>query len=130
MSSSENLNERINTIISTQDPSIVDDLRHHNRGHPTKYERFWEECRKYLEDETAVDDRRHGEHTHLAKAISARDLLEEVSKRCPEGTAIPSKQWLRLQFWPKKPHEQDCSSVHWQVKCKVYGPTPSAPKES
>lgn len=108
MSSSENLNEalvdeRISAIINTQDPSIMDDLRHHNRGHPTKYERFWEECRRYLEDETAVDDRRHGEQTHLAKAISARDLLEEVSKRCPEGTAIPSKQWLRLQFWPKNP---------------------------
>lgn len=108
MSSSENLNEalideRIDTIINTQDPSIMDDLRHHNRGHPTKYERFWEECKKYLEDETAVDDRRHGEHTHLAKAISARDLLEQVTKRCPDGTAIPSKQWLRLQFWPKNP---------------------------
>ncbi len=97
------IDERISAIINTQDPSIVDDLCHHNQGHPTKYERFWEECKKYLEDETAVDDRRHGEHTHLVKAISAGDLLEEVSKRCPEGTAIPSKQWLRLQFWPKKP---------------------------
>ena len=108
MSSSENedehyVDERIQAIIETQDPSIVADLRHHNRGQPTKYELFWEECKKYIEEEveTAVDDRRHGEHTHLAKAISARDLLEQVEKRCPEGTAIPSKQWLRLQFWPK-----------------------------
>ena len=108
MSSSENedehyVDERIQAIIETQDPSIVADLRHHNRGQPTKYKLFWEECKKYIEEEveTAVDDRRHGEHTHLAKAISARDLLEQVEKRCPEGTAIPSKQWLRLQFWPK-----------------------------
>lgn len=28
----------------------------------------------------AVDDRRHGELTHLAKAISIRDLREEVSQ--------------------------------------------------
>ena len=53
--------------------------------------------------ETAVDDQRHGEHTHLAKAISVRDLLEQVTKQCPEGTAVPSKQWLQLQFWPKNP---------------------------
>lgn len=106
MSSSENLceaqvDERIDAIINTQDPSIVDDLRHHNRGHPTKYEYFWEQCKKYLEDETAADDRRHDEHTHLAKAISVRDLLEQVAERCPNGCPIPSKQWLRLQFWPK-----------------------------
>ena len=110
MSSSENqdlatVDERIQIIMDSQDPNIVDDLRHHNRGQPSKYDCFWEECRKYLENvvETAVDDRRHGEHTHLAKAISVRDLLEQVTKQCPEGTAIPSKQWLRLQFWPKNP---------------------------
>ena len=106
MSSSENLceaqvDERIDAIINTQDPSIVDDLRHHNRGHPTKYEDFWEQCKRFLEDETAADDRRHDQHTHLAKAISVRDLLEQVTQRCPEGCPIPSKQWLRLQFWPK-----------------------------
>ena len=128
MSSSDNLSEalideRIDAITNTQDLQlwmILDII--YNRGHPTKYERFWEECRKYLEDETAVDDRRHGEHTHLAKAISARNLqvsvlslsyqmageirkpsyIFEVTKRCPEGAPIPSKQWLRLQFWPKK----------------------------
>ena len=42
-------------------------------------------------------------NTHLAKAISVQDLLEQVTKQCPEGTAVPSKQWLRLQFWPKNP---------------------------
>ena len=40
--------------------------------------------------------------THLAMAISARDLHEQIVKSCPEGTAIPSVQWLRLQFWPKR----------------------------
>ena len=38
---------------------------------------------------------------HLAKAISVKDLLEQVKVRCPEDTPIPSEQWLRLQFWPK-----------------------------
>ena len=66
MSSSQNLDtasvdERILAIMETQDPMIVDDLRHHNRGQPSKYEQFWEETRKYLEEEveTAVDERRY-----------------------------------------------------------------------
>ena len=51
MCSSENqeqatIDERIELIMDSQDPSIVDDLRHHNRGHPTKYDTFWEECKK------------------------------------------------------------------------------------
>ena len=57
----------------------------------------------------SVDDRRHdavdkdGESVvHLAMAMSARDLHEQISKECPEGTAIPSVQRLRLQFWPSR----------------------------
>ena len=67
------------------------------------YDRFWDECRKFLEEEveTAVDERRHGNATHLAKAHSTWDLLNCVAKRCPSGTPLPSEQWLRLQFWPK-----------------------------
>ena len=67
------------------------------------YDYFWEECRKFLEEEveTAVDERRHGSATHLAKAFSTRDLLRSVAKRYPDGTPLPSEQWLRLQFWPK-----------------------------
>ena len=58
------------------------------------------QCRKYLEEE--VDSGRwHGEIVHLAKALSARDLFDQVAKQCPEGTP---KQWLRLRFWPKNPN--------------------------
>ena len=91
----------IDEIIDMQDPDVVDDLRHHNRGQVPKYDQFWEQCRKYLEESTTVDERRHDEVVHLAKAISARDLLEQVAAMCPEGTPVPSEQWLRLQFWPK-----------------------------
>lgn len=54
------------------------------------YDRFWDECRKFLEEEveTAVDERRHGNATHLAKAHSTRDLLNCVAKRCPSGTMV------------------------------------------
>lgn len=67
--------------------------------------------------DTAVDDRRHGEVTHLAKALSVRDLLDQVARQCPEGTSIPSKQWLRLQFWPKNPSLK--SSLQYTGKLEV-----------
>ena len=93
---------KIRLIKDLQDPSIVDDLRQHNRGRPPKYDRFWEECRRFLNDEaeTAVDERRHGQFTHLAKAMSVQDMLQQVSQKCPSDVPIPSKQW---QFWPKNP---------------------------
>ena len=30
-------------------------------------------------------------------------MVEQVAALCPSGTPIPSKQWVRLQFWPKNP---------------------------
>ena len=32
-----------------------------------------------------------------------RDLVDQVAALCPSGTPIPSKQWVRLQFWQKNP---------------------------
>ena len=39
--------------------------------------------------------------THLACAISVRDLREQVKARLPSEISIPSIEWIRLQFWPK-----------------------------
>lgn len=51
----------------------------------------------------AVDDRRHGLVSHLAVAISVADLRSQIVSRLPQGSAIPSVEWLRLQFMPKNP---------------------------
>ena len=51
----------------------------------------------------ACQERRHTELLYLAKAVSFRDLLETVKGLVPEGTPIPSKQWLRYQFQPINP---------------------------
>lgn len=51
----------------------------------------------------AVDDRRHGLVSHLAVAISVADLRSQTVSRLPQGSAIPSVEWLRLQFMPKNP---------------------------
>ena len=47
--------------IEIEDFEIVADLRHLNSGNKTKYDVFWDECGKFLEQNigTAVDDRRH-----------------------------------------------------------------------
>ena len=90
------VDDRIRLVLDCVDPSVVYDLRQLNEGRPEQYMKFWEECERYLESvtELAVHERRHGEVTYLAAALSASDLLSEVAKRCPEGTPIPSEAWL------------------------------------
>lgn len=99
------VDSRINQFLDMEDPSIVLDLRLHNQGPQPKFDEFWEECCKFLQEDIgiAVDDRRHGQVTHLARAISIRDLVEQVKSRCSPTTPIPSLEWVRLQFWPKTP---------------------------
>lgn len=64
-----------------------------------------------------MDDHRHDTITHLAKAISIRDLLEQVKSRCPPDTLIPSLEWLRLQFWPKVPRTH--AAIHYTGRLNV-----------
>ena len=49
---------------------------------------FWDECSKYLQEciGLADDDSRHFNVTHMASAISVRDLLQQVTIRCPPST--------------------------------------------
>ena len=112
------IDERVRLIFEMEDPTVVLDLRALNTGAKTQYDSFWEECQKFLDEGmTSVDDRRHCQVTHLAKAISVQDLREQVKARCPEGIKIPSESWLRLQFWPKSHHSH--SKIHYTGKLKV-----------
>ena len=107
------VDKRIKQIIDMEDPNVLPDLRELNTGRSAKFNTFWEECAKFLNEDvgTAVDDRRHDQITHLARAISIRDLVEQVKARCANGTLIPSVEWTRLQFWPKTPAAK--SSMHY-----------------
>ena len=113
------LDARVRQFIDMEDSDIITDLRTLNTNESSKYDIFWEECKKFLAEDisTAVDDRRHCQITHLARAISIRDLVNQVSSRCPEGTAIPSLEWVRLQFWPKTPSAQ--VSLHYTGQFQV-----------
>ena len=78
-------------------------IRSLNGSHASRFDTFWDKCQQYLNQESTMDDCRHGQVTHLARAISIRDFISQVKSLCPEGAAIPSEEWLRLQFWPKTP---------------------------
>ena len=99
------IDERIKEIIEMEDLDIIADLRVHNGTTSSHYDAFWDQCDRFLNEDigVAVDDRRHGQVTHLARAISIRDFISQVKSQCPDGTPIPSEEWVRLQFWPKTP---------------------------
>ena len=109
----EEVDKRIKQIIDMEDPIVLPYLRALNSGRAAKFNSFWEQCSRFLNEDVcaAVDDRRHGEITHLARAISVQDLVEQVKARCPSGIQVPSVEWTRLQFWPKAPAAK--SSLHY-----------------
>lgn len=107
---------RILQILDEEDPDLIWDMRTNNEGRPEEYGIFLELCQEYIVStiKTAVDDRRHDAVdeevvTHLATALSVRDLHEQVTLRCPGETKIPSIQWLRRQFWPRKPNAKSAN---------------------
>ena len=81
-SSQKELDDRVKRMIEMEDSGIMADLRHMNSGAQSKYDHFWEECSKFLEQQvgTAVDNRRHREVTHIATAISVWDLRSDCGK--------------------------------------------------
>ena len=106
------LDARIREFIEMEDLDIISDLRVHNGTRSSCYDIFWDHCNQFLNDVgIAVDDRRHGQVTHLARAISIRDFTAQVKAKCPDGTPIPSEEWVRLQFWPKT-HKAKASLQH------------------
>ncbi len=120
------VDERVAEILEMQDPELICDLRVNNEGRPEMYKAFLEECKKFINTavETAVDDRRHddvdnGESVvHLATALSVPDLHAQVKERCPEGIPIPSIQWLRLQFWPRRKNSAAAKRYYGSLKIK------------
>ena len=111
--SESQVDERVKSYIEMEDPDVIMDLRELQSGRESKFDVFWDECSKYLQEciGLAVDDKRHSNVTHMASAISVRDLLQQVTIRCPPSTPLPSRSWLSLQFWPKSSHNH--SKIHY-----------------
>ena len=94
------IDQRVSDYLEMGDPDIVLDLREHNHSTSDKYKPFWVQCEAYLQEVTAVHERRHDQVSFLAAAISVRDLIEQVKKRCPHNTPIPSEQCTILAKEP------------------------------
>ncbi|XP_073720261.1 uncharacterized protein [Misgurnus anguillicaudatus] len=69
---------------------------------------------------TAADDRRHGT-AHLSQWLSLEDLIEQVKSKCAEGTRVPSKALVRLQFAPQNPYTQRALNFtsRFELKYKI-----------
>ena len=63
---------RLKEALDSEDFDIIVDMRELNEGRTAKYDQFWEKCREFISESTAVPDRRHGEVCFMAKAISVR----------------------------------------------------------
>ena len=62
-------------VLSCRDPELNVDLRHNN-GKPgsTKFDLFWAELEKYLEEKSAVHEKRHDSVLFMPFAVSVQDL--------------------------------------------------------
>lgn len=78
------INDRVQRFVDMEDPDVVLDLRALNSGQKTKYDMFWDEIQKFLREDVglAAEERRHSEVTHLARAISVRDLCMLSAQVC------------------------------------------------
>ena len=61
---------KLHQKLDMEDPNVIRDLCSLNTGQSTRYDQFWEECDKYLNENTAINDRRHSTVAHLALALS------------------------------------------------------------
>ena len=120
------IDERVSkALIDLDDPNIVLDLREMN-GNPkcNAFEAFWNEMSEYLEETTtAVDERRQGDVMHMPLAISIRHLRHIITERLQKKhtdnmPAVPSIEWIRLQFWPSNPYSSAALRYTGQFKVK------------
>ena len=108
--------ERLRLIFLGQN-DLIPDLRVLNPGRPNNtFDVFFETLSKEVEKITAADERRHGT-AHLSEFISLEELVDKTAKCCPEGTAIPSKSLVRLQFAPRNPYAK--SALNFTGKIDV-----------
>lgn len=75
----------------------------------TKFEAFWKACQEILLPDSATDERRHGDNVYASAANSIPNLIQQATDNLQRKVdaneidtlpAIPSVEWVRLQFVP------------------------------
>ena len=98
--SEQEVDERLCALFELEEPDLIYDLRAQNSGRPSdRFQIFWQKAKDFLEEDvgTAVDDRRHLQVVHLAKAISVHDFRQQVKQRCPPEVSIPCDEFNLFQ---------------------------------
>ena len=91
-------------LIFLGNTGLVRDLRSLNPGRPSgHFDVFFEALAGQIDNLSAADDRRHGV-AHLSEYISLQEMVTKAKDACPEGTPVPSKSLVRLQFAPRNPY--------------------------
>jgi hypothetical protein len=97
-------------LIFLGETGLLVDLRNLNSGRPTgHFDVFFEKLGEIVEAVSAADERRHNV-AHFSEWLSIRDLVTQAAEKCPEGTPIPSKSLVRLQFTPRNPYARTALS--------------------
>ena len=65
------VDSRVNLLFELEDPLLVYDLRHHLAGRQAKFDTFWDEAKKFLQEDIgiAVDNRRHSTVVHVPEGV-------------------------------------------------------------
>ena len=86
--------------IETEDPKLVIDLRHLNKGRPSDtFNVFFKELETIVEELTATDERRH-DVVNINQFLSVCDLIKQMKKRVPKGKNILSESIVIHSFAP------------------------------
>ncbi|XP_066934138.1 uncharacterized protein [Clytia hemisphaerica] len=114
----QEIDERVQLAIETEDPDLIIDMRHLNKGRPgNTFEVFFTELEAIVEELTAADDRRHGV-AHMSQFLSISDLIKQVKERVPEGTNIPSESTVIHAFAPRNMHRKTAQYYTGRIKLK------------
>lgn len=100
------LDTRARLALLGQDPDLVIDMRHLNKGRPNDtFNAFFEALEKEVQSLMAADERRHNVE-HVSHFISVPDLINQVKTKIPEGSPLPSEATVLLSFVPKNSHHK------------------------
>jgi hypothetical protein len=108
------MDNRLKQAIISEDPDLVVNLRHLNKGRPNDtFEQFFNLLNTKVDDIVAANERRHSIE-HLAKYISIRNLIDCVKKDLPAEAPIPSESTVLFSFVPKELIYKDCKIIQIQ----------------
>ena len=115
---SRELMDRIELVLSTENPQRIVDYGVGNRKNGGAYNAFLSKVQAMMNDKTGAGRNRKGTTSYLSRVLSLRVLYEKAKGQCPDGEAIPSKEWLRLQFVTQSKHSHQALNFTGVLKAR------------